>query len=85
MDDFRIYSQNVHLYDSAIIYRSWLIVPVDWGLGRYTCSCFTPEGQQLCYRKHYETVETAINKAKEFVDPLIDTLKQAKVIYKDYQ
>ena len=80
MNYLRTYGQKCYLYDHAIVYNSWLIFPIDWSLGRYTCSCFTPEGHELCEWKHYETIETAINKSKEFVDPLIDILKQKQVI-----
>lgn len=67
----RMYGSGIHLYTSGVLHEGWWIVPVDWGGGSYTVSCFDPRGTRYPDWHHYPTIEKAIAAGHEFIDQQI--------------
>lgn len=62
-----IYGGGIHLYTSGVLHEGWWIVPVDWGGGSYTVSCFDPRGTSYPDWQHYSSIEKAIAAGEKFI------------------
>lgn len=67
----RMYGSGIHLYTSGVLHEGWWIVPVDWGGGSYTVSCFDPRGTRYPNWQHYPSIAKAIAAGHEFIDQQI--------------
>jgi hypothetical protein len=66
-EDNQLIGSEIHLYNQAVVYQNWLLVPVNLEEELYITCCFTPGGYSFLKTSPYSSIKEALVAGKQLV------------------